>query len=161
MGNFHAQNFGARYAVMGDPAEQMLERCVPRSAPFGFNRPPFSIQSLPIRLRHAPDRVAPECFYEATGCGRDQTIKVKQEKLSALLWWNDVLPVELFVYDMKKQRWGTLPIRTLQRWVTRGLLEHDRFQETTAEEPEGRLYWKIPTDKIDNWQPCPAEEAAA
>lgn len=161
MGRFHTQDFGQRYQTMGDGAEGVAERVVPRSAPFGFNRPPFSIQPLPKRLRYTPDRVTPDRFLECMGVGRDGIIKVKHEKLSCSLWWDDLHPVDFLIFDSHRNQWGTIPAREIQRLAASGELESGRFQEKTAEEPEGRAYWKLPISAVDNWTPVPPQDETA
>jgi hypothetical protein len=156
MGQFSKKDFGARYNLMGDWAEAACDRVFPKSAPFGFNRPPFSIQQIPVRLRYAPDRITPREFLEVKGVGRDGLIKIKHEDLSCLLWWDDLFPVEIFVYDSHRNRWAVVSIKDIQAWASAGELEMDRFQEATAEEPEGRAFWKIPVSYLD-WSTMPSD----
>lgn len=104
---FKDQTWHARVGVLGDEAETVFEQwCEENKTNFiryGLNRPPLSVGMLPKRVRYTPDYLTSHCFYEVQGCGADQTIKLKIEKLNSLKWWNDLMEVKLFFWNNKTQ----------------------------------------------------------
>ncbi|SVA88935.1 uncharacterized protein METZ01_LOCUS141789, partial [marine metagenome] len=90
---------------MGDEAEGAFEERTEGWARYGFNRPPFSIETLPLFLRYTPDYVTVNTLIEVMGCGA-KGLKLKQEKLSALTMWDGQMPVWLWIWSTPKQQYA-------------------------------------------------------
>lgn len=121
--SFHAQSFSSRHDQMGDIAENVFDTINgDRVHPLGLNRywkngKRLSLSSMTIPMRYTPDRMVGDAFVEVMGIGRDQTLKIKDEKLSALWQWRHLGPVELFVYDSHKERYWQAPLEDWWRAV--------------------------------------------
>lgn len=109
MNAFHEQSFQGRFAAMGDEAEGIFDLLNPKSHQLGLNRPPFSMRNLTTAMRYVPDRMTGHHFTEVVGVGRDQTLKLKVEKMEALGLWHHIGPVHLFVWDSKNRRYWDEP----------------------------------------------------
>lgn len=114
MNQFHKQTFNSRFGAMGDRAEQVFDEAHPKHHKLGLNRPPFSMAGMSAAMRYVPDRMTRHAFVEVMGIGRDRLLKVKDEKVEALLEWATIAPVDLFVYDQSSQCTYEGP---LDRWV--------------------------------------------
>lgn len=113
--SFHTQTFSKRFQTMGDPAEAAFDRVHPKSHKLGLNRPPFYMGGMALCHRYTPDRLIREGEFECMGIGRDHTLKIKDEKIEALVRRHDALgPVWLFVYDQKDDTYYEAPI---DQWV--------------------------------------------
>jgi hypothetical protein len=108
-GKFHNQSWATRYGSMGDEAEGIFERVWPRNwERFGLKRPCLQVASLPLEIRYTPDYLTSFSLVEVQGFGRDGTLRVKDEKFAALKWWQEVMPVEFFLWDSTNSKWGTI-----------------------------------------------------
>src|SRR3990167_4517829 len=105
---WNRNTFRKRYSLMGDISEDRFGiYCILngiKNIRFGFNRPDFAkFYNLPLALKHMPDRLIEvgndHYFVEVKGCGQDALIKIKKEDLTALGFWNNLLPVNFAVYD--------------------------------------------------------------
>lgn len=136
-GPFHQKPFEERMASMGDEAEGEFEARYDNVARFGFNRPPFSIQNLPLHIRYAPDfiQAAPQQFVETVGMGKNG-LKFKLEKLIALSWWDQTLPVVIWVWSTPRQAYTELYLSELQRLIERQEVPVGYFRE-------GKAYFQI------------------
>lgn len=112
MSSFHEQTFATRHGQMGDQAEAACEAVYNgRLHRLGLNRIWLNGKNLTLRYmtlgqRYTPDFLALDAFVECMGIGRDQTLKIKTEKLDALRDWDEYIgPVRLFVYDSKNGRY--------------------------------------------------------
>ena len=141
--SFHKQSFASRHNTMGDISEAVFDQITEgRSHPLGLNRywmngDRLYMNKMTPAMRYTPDRLTAHAFVECMGCGRDQILKVKHEKMEALLDWTDLGPVDLFVYDSSKARWWQAPIGTW--WA--------QCREHGAEGtfPEGKRYYALAT----------------
>lgn len=106
---------------MGDTAERKFEELWGEPfVRFGINRPPFSIVGVPARIRHIPDYLTENALIECVGYGRDGILKLKIEKHNCLLFWNNVCPVELFVWNSKRKKHAVHPISVVHEWLSTG-----------------------------------------
>jgi len=105
---FKDQDFGKRFAQMGDLAEgkciQWLQENNTGFVRYGLDRPPLRMDMLPARIRHTPDILTSRGLIEVKGFGRDQVAKLKLEDMNCLSWWNDCHPVSIFFYDSCNDR---------------------------------------------------------
>lgn len=111
---FRDRTFGQRYQQMGDQAEQVcaqvLEEMSVAFTRYGFQRPPFSIQNLPLLVRYSPDFVLADRFVECQGFGRDGKAKFKRDKLETLHAWAREMPVDLFLWWSARKKWAMVPL---------------------------------------------------
>lgn len=90
---------------MGDEAEGVFEETSKRGfVRSGLDRPPISMSMLPPMVRYTPDYLTSAGYVEVQGVGRDQVIKLKHDKLQALLAWADIFACDLFVWDRPNTR---------------------------------------------------------
>jgi hypothetical protein len=109
--SFSKGTFAQRLGVMGDEAEaKFCEVWQSSFERFGWNRPKLRISTWPPMLRHVPDFATSGELIETCGFGRDGIIKMKLSKLDALLSWNALLPVRIFLWDSHTQRWAAAPV---------------------------------------------------
>lgn len=143
---FKDQTWENRFQAMGDEAEGHFERYATESqglgfVRFGLDRPPLKMSSLPTRLRYTPDYLMSNRFVEVQGFGRDQTFKIKLEKLNCLHWWNDLHPVFVYVWDSTNERECMIPLLHLVTLIDQGHAILDAF-------PEGKAYYAIDGDDV-------------
>lgn len=120
--SFADKPFHERLKLMGDEAESTFEReCLLHSIPFaryGFNRPDLpNFPAVPVNLRMTPDYVVDvgrrrHIFVECKGTG--QVIKIKKEIFTPMEWWNEILPVHLFVYNSVEDGFCVLSVEELR-----------------------------------------------
>ncbi len=141
---FRDQAWSNREGKLGDQAEAVFEEqceellgcnCVR----YGLSRPPINVSKLPLMVRYTPDFLTVRGFVEVQGFGRDQLLKLKYDKFDALMAWNEIFDVMLFVYDSANQRSTLLTMADL---IT--LMEHDAVEERVF--VEGKRYAAIPAD---------------
>lgn len=144
--SFADQSWQARFGRMGDEAEAVFEEVYPKGyIRFGLNRPPIRVQDLPLKIRYMPDYLTSSELVECQGFGRDQVVKVKLEKWLALGMWNAEMPVRLFLWDSKNERYGYVTIDQL----TRAINTHGELGEFK----EGKKVWLMPADDVGvEWQ---------
>lgn len=139
---------------MGDEAEGVFEGTYPEGfVRFGLNRPPIRLASVPPFIRYTPDYLTSKGLVEVQGLGRDQTFKLKVDKLAALYQWAEHFRVDVFVWDSAKRRYGWLRLDELYD----AICEHARIREFA----EGKPYWALAAGKlpvVDGWT---SYEAAA
>lgn len=141
MSSFHQQSFAARHGSMGDQCEAVFDALHgDRVHRLGLNRvwangKRLTLNQMTIPMRYAPDRMVLDRYVECMGIGRDQTLKIKDEKVVSLLRWNNLGPVDLFVYDSKNNRWWQAPILEWNEAITKHA-EVDHFSE-------GKAYWAL------------------
>lgn len=106
-----------REKTLGDPAEQAFTQWatllgyVPIR--YGLDRPPLQVSKLPTFIRHAPDFLTTDCFYEVQGCGQDQTFKFKHDKLWALHEWHQHHDVRMWLWNQTLDRNVDIPLKEL------------------------------------------------
>jgi hypothetical protein len=141
--NFHRQSFAARHNTMGDVAELIYDTVYDGQAhPLGLNRywmngKRLTLTAMTDAMRYTPDRMSADGYVEVMGCGRDQLLKLKTEKLKALQQWAALGPVNLFVYDSKNHRYWEAP---LEQW-DEAIADHADLGTF----PEGKTYWSLHT----------------
>jgi len=148
--SFKDQDFAKRFDAMGDEAEAAFERYAEnvlrkKFVRYGLNRPPLQMATLPARVRYTPDYLMSKCFVEVQGLGRDQTFKLKRDKLGSLLWWNDLRHgdfdgVMFYVWDSHNKRECFLPLLTVDDVIGQ--------EAELAAFPEGKSYFAVPADAI-------------
>lgn len=126
-----------------------------RRVPFakhGLDRAPFSARALmaaPSTVRYAPDykeEVDERLRYvEVKGCGRDESIKLKEEQLAALWIIHEELPVWFCFWNNRRRTLVDLHIEEVQRLA--GQAERDgnvgTFDPDTAPKPYYELGWDV------------------
>lgn len=100
---------------MGDEAEQVFETVATRHNwgyhRSGLNRPPFDMSRLPVNVRYTPDYLTETSYVEVQGFGKDRLVKIKQDKLDALAWWDaNCFCTEIFLWDSVLRRWTIIEI---------------------------------------------------
>lgn len=147
MSGFRDQSFAARFGAMGDEAEGMFEATYPEGfVRFGLNRPPIRLADVPPFVRYTPDYLTSKGLVEVQGFGRDQTFKLKDDKLAALLKWQEKFRVDVWVWDSHKRRYGWLRLNQLLVAVQ----DHARQKAFV----EGKPYWALAAGKlpvVDGW----------
>lgn len=114
MSSFRDRPFDQRIGAMGDQAEGVFEQVYPQGwVRFGLNRPPLAMHMLPRKIRFTPDYLTSKGFVEVQGFGRDQTFKLKDDKLDALWDWHRDFRCDLFVYDSANHRYGFVRLADL------------------------------------------------
>jgi hypothetical protein len=139
--SFSQQTFATRHGQMGDESEAVFDELhADRVHRLGLNRywangKRLTLTQMSTPMRYAPDRMVGDRFVECMGIGRDQTLKIKDEKIVALLRWSMLGPTDLFVWDSSKRRWWQAPI---ELWRA-AAAEHGEVKTF----PEGKLFWAI------------------
>jgi hypothetical protein len=152
--SFHQQSFAARHGAMGDESEAVFDSLHgERVHRLGLNRywangGKLHLNQMTTPMRYAPDRQTIDRYVECMGVGRDQTLKIKDEKLVSLLRWNNLGPVDLFVYDSKHNRWWQAHILEWNQAIT----DH----ATVDHFPEGKAYWALHATHFPG-EPCDVE----
>lgn len=108
---FRNRPWTERFKQMGDEAEGVFETVATETlgigfARYGLNRPPIDVAKLPAQLRYTPDYLTSRSLVEVQGSGRDQVVKLKQDKLYALMQWDGIFPTEIFLWDAHNGRWS-------------------------------------------------------
>lgn len=148
---FHQQTWNNRYQAMGDEAEGIFEQTHKLNwVRTGLNRPPLQMSQLSLAVRYMPDYLTSRCWVEVQGCGRDKVVRIKAEKIEALLEWSSLdHPVEFFFWDTTNKRHCQVPLADVVRAVRE--LEQNLY-------PEGKVFFEIPTDLFE-WEPyVPSQE---
>ena len=133
---FHEQSFASRFSAMGDQAEGVFDTIYPKNHPLGLNRPPFNMTSLTLAMRYTPDRMTRDRMVEIQGIGRNQKLKIKDEKAAALLDWQKIGPVHIFVYDSAHHRYWEAP---LDSWLKTALVHGEKG----AYKNDGKTYMEL------------------
>lgn len=138
--SFAEKPFGVRIQTMGDIAERKFEEeSAVKWVRYGLCRPAINMSALPPELRYTPDYLTAQGLVEVQGLGRDQILKVKHEKLEALVWWSKIHPVYMFVYDSHKDRSFMVDLTGLRKRCK--ISNSDEF-------PEGKPYYAIESSLI-------------
>jgi hypothetical protein len=142
--SFYQQDFGARFSAMGDEAEGVFDATTTDSqAQFGLNRPPVFLGNVAAFIRYMPDRLQHNRLVECMGIGRDGVLKLKLEKLYALMEWDKFHPVHLFVWDSGQRQHTTQTIWEIAKQCNEAA-ELQRF-------PEGKPAWFLNVRQIFHW----------
>lgn len=141
---FAERPWDQRINLMGDIAELAYEQHATEPyARYGLNRPPLAVHALPPEIRYTPDYITETHFVEVQGHGKDQTIKLKYDKLRALHWWHRIMPVHLWLYDSTTQTATTVTLDVIDQILSSGKGEWHTFAEGTA-------YLAIPLQELCN-----------
>lgn len=148
MTSFRNQPWSQREGVLGDEAEQQFEQWASESkvgfARYGLNRPPIQVHRLPAMIRYTPDYLMTKRLVEVQGLGRDQRFKIKHEKFDALEAWQDVHPVDLFVWDRTNKRRWMIPLDSLGFAIDSG-----EFGVSEGVFDGTKPYWSLDADVLD------------
>lgn len=144
--SFKDRPWAERALGLGDIAESKFEEVAEFKLRlsferFGLQRPRLAVQKLPKRIRYMPDYLMSDKFVEVQGFGRDQTLKIKLDKMNVLHFWNAVHPLEMFVYDSHQDRWTFITLAALD-----GLL--DDGKATLSSFPERKSYFAFRADAV-------------
>lgn len=139
---FKDQTWNSRLKTMGDIAESAFEKLYKgRWARFGLLRPPLNVGQLPPAIRFAPDYVTQDNFIEVQGVGSDQTLKLKYNKLKALEFWQQLMPVHLWVWNTQTQEPVEFLLADVDDLLGSGAIEIRTF-------PEGTPYFALPVSEV-------------
>ena len=149
---YRDQNFGQRFAAMGDQAEAVYEAVHPlgRTVRFGWRRPKgISIKLMPNVIRHAPDYYADAGYLiEIMGLGRDGILKsFKLDKWSALKAWAALCAaggakLVFFIWNSHEDTYAVVDWDGAKRLVNRA--RHRGIEEFN----DGNRYYAIPFEEI-------------
>lgn len=141
--SFRDRPFKSRFTKMGDEAEGVFEATYPEGwTRFGLNRPPINLKDVPPFIRYTPDYLTGKGLVEVQGFGRDQTFKLKDDKLAALMQWHGMFRADLFVYDSHNKRYGFVRLRDLQAALEAGRAERGAFDD--GKKP----YWAVRAEHL-------------
>lgn len=124
---YASQQWNQRVHTLGDIAEGIFEQVSPLGAAvsYGLRRPPFKVANLTPEQRNTPDYLTGTGdFVEVQGCGRDNVLKLKVEKLEALKGWAKLGPVKWFFWNSNTSEWALISDIHLRKLVTRGKRAH-------------------------------------
>lgn len=141
---FSDRSWNARFGEMGDAAEkQYVDFVQGKCVRFGLDRPEgVSVPKMPARVRARPDFHTNDRFVECMGLGRAQHLQLKLEKLNVLWWWNNLMPVDIFVWDSHKKRRGLIPLTEVDRLIqTPDVCGFAYFDNA-------KLVFRIPADEL-------------
>ena len=156
---FHERDFRSRWSQMGDQAEaaftEVYEAWGLRHQRFGWDRTEVSLRGVPDKLKNVPDFFTNKGLVECMGFGRDQTWKLKLNKLSALFEWHEDFRVDFFLWDSRNEEWAFVRLPDLRGVVDVG---HNRIEAKQFH--DGPWYWPIPKDRIPvteaGWRKLPS-----
>lgn len=111
MSTFKDASWSARFATLGDPAEQAFATLWPSHHRSGLNRPALNVAKLSLKDRNTPDFLTNDGYCECMGVGgRAPSLKLKAEKMIALCMWDGDTRCDLFVWDSTRRRYWRAPI---------------------------------------------------
>lgn len=146
--SFKDRNWHDRFAALGDEAEGIFEQVYTLAWDrYGLERPRTPMHGLVPFIRYTPDYITFHGPVEVQGFGRDQTIKIKRDKMEALEAWNAIQPTRLFLWDTTNNRWTIGPITDLTRF-------HPGWNAPAIRQfPEGKKYYAFDASLpvFDNW----------
>jgi hypothetical protein len=140
---FNEQSFAARYASMGDEAEQTFEQVW--DGPwdrYGFNRPRSGVRGMSLRVRYTPDYKVHGGLVECQGFGKDRVLKVKHDKITAMRLWAADDPLKFFVWDRTMKRW------TVVDWQVIDTLSMTPYM--TGEYHDGNAFVGLHFDQLEH-----------
>jgi hypothetical protein len=140
--SYYEQDFGARFAKMGDEAEQAYLTCVnPKAILSGLNRPALDVRKMPLNMRSAPDVTDLTWYAECIGVGRDGIVKIRWEKFEALHAWTCIAPIKIFVWSSAKKAWWLVDLADFEKAChVHGT--PDRFPDNN------KWFWRLPIEHI-------------
>lgn len=152
---FHERSWNQRLEEMGDMSERACYLVHHgRVHSCGLNRVwdngvGLYMNDMTLQMRYMPDKMTRTAFVECMGIGRDSTLKIKEEKLVALLSWNALSPTDLFVYDsVTDEYWQA----SIEHWNAALQVNPEMKQF-----PEGKNYYALHRDNFPT-EPTPVPE---
>lgn len=138
MTEFHERPFGARFAALGDQAEEAFGSLNPRAHRLGLCRPQLNMAKMQATMRYTPDFLTEDGAYEVMGFSSkgNGTLKLKLEKADALTCWGLIMPTWLWVYDSGRKRYWCEPARD---WI--GACH--QHAERKFFNDNNRAYWEL------------------
>jgi hypothetical protein len=153
--SFADASWPERFAKLGDEAEGEFERwCMRNQIGFehsGRRRPPFSMKKLHSYVRHEPDYLTADAYYEVKGFGKEQVLKLRTDKLDALHFWDLLHPTYVWVWDSLYKRFTYRSVSQIDPLAREA--EIGRF-------PEGPPYYAIPAGRLFPEEDPPIAQAA-
>lgn len=148
--SYKNKSFHEREKYMGDTAEEVfITYCYQHDfkfAHFGWDRPDLNLfYSLPLVIRYTPDYIMESqthCFVEVKGFGKDGQIKLKDDNLRALRWWDKILPVKIFIYDVINK--SCVLVSLIQTLNTRG-------RDFKIYKDNRKKYWLYQPHEFEDW----------
>lgn len=147
MSGYANQNFQQRYGILGEIAENAFERwAIVNDLKYvqrGWNRPPLArfFKVSPVD-RATPDYVletADNHYYiDCKGTGSEDFVKIKQESLDHLGWWQTQHDVWFFVWNSKIKKHVFLKYTNV--------VELCKTLPKKTFENDGKTYYEVPTD---------------
>ena len=108
--NIHSRLGGVAGEIAEQEAERRMEAIGRPIYRFGTRKIPTDLAmpaSWPLVIRATPDYIGLGCFYEVQGCGQSNVIHFKKEKLEALAFWHQLMPVRFLIYvQPSDEMWG-------------------------------------------------------
>jgi hypothetical protein len=131
---------------MGDLAEGAFLVCHPQAHRLGFNRPSLNFRKMNARIRYTPDFLMEDGAYEVMGFASrgNNVLKLKLEKLTALIQWDLVIPTMLWVHDSSTKTAFCAPIN----WWAEACHDHGEIKRF---KDNNRAYWELPAEHFPNW----------
>ena len=156
MTRYHQRDWKDRVGTLGDIAEGIFEEVSPLGSweRLGWNRPSFKMKNLSAFMRHMPDYACGTGHVvEVMGCGRDNTVKLKEVKYEALRDWNKhAAPVCLFLWNSHTSEWALLEWREIYN-----LMRRARREGQIQKFDDGNEFWALPWGWIE--KVCPYDKA--
>ena len=145
MTEFHERSFPARFTMMGDKAEGAFEGVHPNAHRLGLNRPKLNMSKMTTAMRYTPDYLLESGAYEVMGFSSrgNASLKLKCEKIDALLAWNGLMPTYLWVYDSGKPRYFVAQVRD---WAEACYQHAERLFFSDNNRP----YWNLSVEHFPN-----------
>lgn len=137
-GEFYKQSFASRFHKMGDVAEAAFQERYPNAHRVGLDRTALNTRKMSARLRYAPDFMLEDGFYEVMGYASrgNNVLKVKGEKLRALLAWDLIAPTFLWARDSSK---GHTQVARVSDWYE-ACERHGSIQFFPDND---KMYWEL------------------
>jgi hypothetical protein len=135
---FHQRPFHQRWAQMGDKAETAFKLEYPNAHRTGLDRTTLNTRAMSARLRYTPDFMLEDGLYEVMGFASrgNNVLKLKCEKLDALLGWSILIPTHLWVRDSSTNNVWSCPV---EQWATACYQSAERLYF----EDNNRAYWEL------------------
>lgn len=135
---FHTQSWTEREKWLGDEAEHVFSQLVGEDncVKYGLDRPPIHVGKLPEFVRFTPDYLQEHRAVEVVGMGHDGVLKIKVQKLLALMKWNEFMPVYVFIWNGHLKEYTLAPVTDIWRRC------HEAGKVVRFH--EGNLAWFLP-----------------
>ena len=106
-----------------------------------FDIPRDDFLKIPAHIARTPDYVAfvkKAIFVEAKGC--HNILKLKEDDMKAYDWWQEIMPITMFMYSTTQQTHKLMAYRELRELALKG--------KTGRYPDNNKLYYEIPWDSI-------------